>query len=357
MGKRVQITPKIEELIKANAGEDVNVNDLAVFETESVNTKPVLKPGSLFDGATVTPNTLIQMAKFNDEGGYVPLHTLHQQGEELPVGRVFYSEVTQDFDGSSGLRSLFYLPLSETDLISKVDSGVINEVSVGLKTNQILCSECGWDYLGADATFMNLWDRTCANEHTIGTDGIHAVLSGMDRWMELSLVSKGAARGASIMGRAKQVLGQETYDKLAASGVVPETTLFFHTYAGSEAMDMKELIADLTSVKASAQIAEGKVTELTTSVAALTTERDELKAKAAEVAPVAAKLAETETALTASQTELEASKKKIEELEASIVARDALQASGVPAGGAANAAISDASKPVVSGRAAAFKTR
>jgi hypothetical protein len=150
------------------------------------------------------------------------------QGYELPVGRVFMAEV---FDASE-LRCLFYLSRNDAtavDLITKLNAGVIDEVSVGIIPQQCCCSECGFDFLGADATIDNLWDRTCPEGHVLGVDGVHAKLNGMNKFMELSLVSLGAAKNAKIVGRTQSRLGADEYSRLAASGRNPDITALFAT--------------------------------------------------------------------------------------------------------------------------------
>ncbi|MDR3436426.1 hypothetical protein [Telmatospirillum sp.] len=257
-------------------GAQADPTQIAVFECIALNTEPISKRGSLWNGATVTPNTLSQMASVIPAGGSVPLHTLHEQGEQLPVGKVFSAGT----NGPDELRALFFVPrntIEGQDLIAKLNSGVVDEVSVGLRPKAMKCSACGWDYLGADATPDNIWDRTCANDHTIGEKGVHAIVDGLDRWLELSLVSLGAANNAKIVGRAKAVLGQDEYQRLAASGTDPEITTLFAspTHAKGKpkmADEMLALVASLSSDKTKAELAltneTGKVTDLTAKLAA-----------------------------------------------------------------------------------------
>lgn len=297
MAKKLEITPKIAALISSATDGATDPNAVSVYEAISITGLPVNKR-NLFEGAVHPENTLREMAAFvaaRPLKNHVPMHTNHEQGYEMPVGKVFHAEYATDDNGVGQVRSLFFIGNSETNLVNKLEEGSIEEVSVGLRYKHLNCSQCGWDYMGEDATLSNLWDRVCANEHEIGVDGVHVICNGLDRWMEQSLVSLGAAQGAKIVARTKSLLGQEGYTALAASGIDPTLTTLYatqHLPKESDTMDMKELIESLTTVKASvvakdaeivglkatAETATAKVTELTASVAALTTEVAALKA-------------------------------------------------------------------------------
>lgn len=322
MAKSVKVTPTIEARIKANNdGEDVDLTKVVVFETVAASTRPINKKGSIFDKGVISASTLIEMANYlTAQKGFVPLHTLHQQGNELPLGRFFYAEVLPSTkgDGSMDLVAQFYISASETDKIEKMEAGIIDEVSITLRTKTMLCSECGWDFLGRDASIMNLIDQTCGNDHTVGQNGVHLNLNGMEAWTETSLVSKGASSNAKIVGRARQRLSAEHYEKLAASGINPEATFLTATIKdhprSSNTMD-KEQLDRFLALSASEANLKSTVTTLTASetalkaqVAELTAERDALKSGEA-VTAVKAELTAKEAELTAANTakaELEA---------------------------------------------------
>lgn len=226
--KQLDVTDAMLEQIQFVADTDVKADDIVVFEATVLSTLPLTKPGSLFDGGRHTNSTLLEMAEaVNTKGQSVPLHTMHNQSFELPVGRVFHANVEDRPDGQSELRARFFLAKSESRMIEKINLGILDETSVGVTHKALLCSKCGFDYRGEEATFDNLWDRTCNNGHTLGEDGTHLVLQGMDRWMELSLVSRGAAEKAKIHGRARSLMPKEQQDRLAASGVSPEAITLF----------------------------------------------------------------------------------------------------------------------------------
>lgn len=279
MPKRLDITPKIKAaLIKATDGA-VDGSTVAVFETISLNTKPLSKRG-LFDKGVVTPNTLQQMANYVNGGGNVPLHTMHDQGSELPVGKTFMGEIFEDTNGMPELRSLFYVPLDKTDLISDLENDVISEVSVGMQTLHINCSTCGWDYMSDEATFSNLYNGVCANDHEIGVDGVHVMLNGLARWYEQSLVSLGAANGAKIQARTKSLMGAENYDKLAASGHNPEITVLYATSPLKKAnkMDIEKLNAQLIESGTNLGITKSELTSVNATLATTKTALDAAQA-------------------------------------------------------------------------------
>lgn len=254
--KQLILNQKTTDLLRAAVGPDADLNNFAVFETLALNTLPLDKRGSIWHGGIFEGRVLQDMAIHLQAEKFVPLHTMHQSSEELPVGRVFHGE-TRDRAGDNRIHTelytLFYVDKQTEegqDLIAKLDSGVINEVSVGVRANEVRCSECGFDYYGEDATFWNFIDGTCDNDHTIGVDGVHVQLAGgLDRFLELSLVSRGAANHTRILNRQQAVISQdESLRSLAASGtVVPADASFVHASKGKENLDMKLSAKDKTS--------------------------------------------------------------------------------------------------------------
>lgn len=308
MGKRLDITPQIAAAIARSTDGSVDPSDVAVFETISLNTLPISKKGTLFSGAVAAESLLMQMAEYvNAPGGFVPLHNNHDQGQELPVGRVFAGEARQTSEGITELRTQFYLPLSEAALVSKVETGVVEEVSVGLQPTHMNCSECGFDYNGPEATLDNFWTQTCANDHTIGKDGVHVNMVGLSRFWEQSLVSVGAAHKAKIQPRAKALMGDQYAQQLAATGVPPEAKILFASPTKKEpAMELTALVAELTTAKAGVLVSEAALTAanatlatLNETITALNAEIVTLKATAdVKVPEVQAQLEAANTALT-----------------------------------------------------------
>jgi hypothetical protein len=275
MAKRLEMTDEIQARIHAAAGSEIDVTKVVVFETVAANTRPLSKRGSIFHKGVIDASLLAEMAGIPAQGG-VPLHNMHLQGMEHPVGKTFYAGITMDDMGQPELRAQFYLPLTEVDLISKLDTGVIDEVSVGIRPKHIFCSACSFDYASDKATMMNFFDQVCENDHTIGKDGVHVQLKGLDRWMELSLVSAGAADKPKIVGRTKALLGADDYQKLAATGKVPDATTLFATVKDQpmSVPDFNKLVTDLTA-------SAGQVATLTAANATLTANAADLTARLA----------------------------------------------------------------------------
>jgi len=293
MAKRLEITPKIAGLIASATDGATDPNSVSVYECVSITGLPVDKR-NIFEGAVHPENTLREMAAAvatRPMPRHVPMHSLHDQDYGLPVGKVFHAEYMKDANGVGQVRSLFFIGNNETDLVGKLEAGSIEEVYMVLRYKHLNCSQCGWDYMGPEATMDNFWERTCANDHAIGVDGVHVVCNGLDRWMEQSLVSLGAAQGAKIVSRTKSLLGQESYTALAASGIDPSVSTLYATTTlpkETDTMEMKDLINDLTSAKAAVLTKDAEIVSLKASVstlaelqatnATLTTENATLKA-------------------------------------------------------------------------------
>lgn len=368
--KAIDATAEILAQIERVTGTAVAAEDIVVFEAAVANTRPLNKMGSIFHEGRISEDTLRQMAEALNSGQEsVPLHTLHAQGYELPIGKVFQGEVIRAADGEAELRAMFYLPRSEASMVEKINLGIIDEVSVGVKSKALLCSKCGFDYFGSDATFENLYSQTCENDHTVGVDGTHVKLSGLDKWMELSLVSRGAASKPKILGRTKQVMAKETYDRIAADGLPPEAVVLFTASDDKKDDDLMD-----PEVKAQLDAFGAQLDEIKALVAAMAPKEptaEELaaaEAAAAEAEAAALAAAEAEAAATAEiseqdaalKAELDAAKARIAELEAAAPApkpeETTIDVSGIPVGGVAASAVEDAQKPAARPGLSAFKT-
>src|SRR5690606_3498634 len=146
----------------------------------------------------------------------LPLMSDHELFGE-PKGRMFHAGLNYGEDGEIELRALFYLDETEEKLIKKLDSASLDEVSVSFLASSMLCSECGWDYFQF-GTSENFNTRTCENGHTIGEDGVHAELVGLNQFIELSLVARGAADKPKIVGKSQSKLAPQSTYRLAARG-------------------------------------------------------------------------------------------------------------------------------------------
>lgn len=154
------------------------------FKAIVANLQPLDKAGSIFHKGRFSASALAQMARMASQG--VPLHRLHRTDDELPIGRVFSGEVL-----GSELQVLFYVSPNKPDIEADIDAGIINEVSVSVRPSSLLCSKCRAEYMGDARAIMN---ATCPNGHD---DPV--IIDAIDKFLELSLVSRGAAQGTSIL--------------------------------------------------------------------------------------------------------------------------------------------------------------
>ncbi len=389
MGKRLEVTPKIAAAIARSTDGSVDPATVAVFQTSALNTLPVNKKGTLFDQGRISETTLRQMADYLNAGtNFAPLHLVHDQTDgALPVGRVFAGEVVSN-EGVAELHNLFYLPLSTgAELIEKLETSVIDEVSVGLSPLHLNCSECGFDYLGSEATWENIYYRQCPSEHQVGEKGVHTITNGMGKYNELSLVSRGAAQNTKILSRAKALMasmGKESYSQLVASGKQPElVTLFASTNINpkEKQMDLTVLVGELTTAKASVLQKDADLIAANATIVTLTTGKTELEAKVVEltaaadtagVAPLQAKLTAAEATATAALTfvrteaerlavaaglEKPAADATLEVMTASITAARTKLQETLPVNGATLSAKNNAGNQKVTHSNNSFKTR
>jgi len=270
MSKRVPLTPKLQETIRSAIGDpELDASKFAIFEARMVSSEPLTK-GGIFNKARISASTIKEMETFlNQPGAAIPLHIMHDD-RVLPVGRVFSAKAMNMPNGEVELRGQFLVPLDKSEIVADIENSIVDEVSVGLVTKGILCSECGFDYRGEDATIMNFIDAECGNGHKIGLDGVHTRLVGLDDFMELSLVGQGAANNPKILPRVKQSMSKEMVERLAASKIPAEACVltasykmedssktFTETNEGESDMDIKEILAQLTA--STSELAEKKV--------------------------------------------------------------------------------------------------
>lgn len=300
--KQLELTQELITLIKSRVGEDVNLEGIAVFEAITLNTKPLPgKKGTIFEGAVATPLTLRQISDHINNGGHVPLAFDHNLSDE-PKGRVFFAELNYSESGEFELRTLFYVDSTETKLISKINSGSLDEVSISFLATQLVCSECDFDYLGDDADLQNLLTRTCDNGHTIGDDGVHLRMIGLTSLIEVSLVARGAADNPKIVGRSASKLAPAPAQRLAARGFEIEG-LVCQASRGEDRVNTDKLVADLVDAQTKVGVLENAATSHSTALEAANTRATELETQltTAEEAKV-----ELETQLTAAKDESKA---------------------------------------------------
>lgn len=261
--KQIQLTDEIRASLQASLGEGVDVARLVVFEAIAANLNPLRRRTGLYNGARFTESMLNEMV-VRLEKESVPLQLQHDTGE-LPSGRVFMGRVEEE-----QLHILFFLdPTTEGDLVQKINAGVIDQVSVGIVPKRLLCSECGFDYLGPDATWENLISESCNEGHQIGKDGVHLRMAGLDQWFETSLVGQGAVDGAKIVSGSKSAFSDRSPAfRLAASAIALHTNL--NLQEEDPEMDLKAAVDQITNLSAE------KAT-VTAALSSMTSERDAAK--------------------------------------------------------------------------------
>jgi len=213
--RELPVTSEIAAAItRVNGGAKVDLSKIAVFESRSLNTRPLRREKGLFQKAVNTRRTLEEMAQTlnsSDEG--IPLHQMHDT-ELLNVGRLFMARVDQANDGAFELSSLFYVPRTNVELIESINTGTTDQVSIGINAEKLLCSACNFDY--KTGTMENLMDLTCDNGHQLGVDGAHIIVDGLAQWIEQSIVDTGASKGSRVVGNDSSRFANTEFYKLAA---------------------------------------------------------------------------------------------------------------------------------------------
>lgn len=298
MSKRIPLTPVLLNKIRSAVNDpELDASNFAIYEARFLSTEPI-KQNGFYNKARVATSTLQKMAEgFTTAGSAVALQIMHDT-RVLPVGKVFAAETNVMSNGEVELRGMFYLPSTEADLAAKIDNSIVDEVSVGLGTEHILCSECGFDFKGEDATIMNYFTMTCGEGHVIGENGVHVRMTGAPEFNEMSLVYKGAAKDAKIFARARQTMSKEMKDRLAASAI-GEASFLSTCYPMTEPQGENTMTAEFTALMAKY---ETGVSELAQTKTQLTAANEAKSALETQVATLSASL-ETSTAKI---TELEA---------------------------------------------------
>lgn len=345
--KQITKTPDIIAKMKASFGPDINVESLAVYESIALNTLPLRKSSGLFKGARVTAATLSLIAQsINKESA--PLQSQHDTSV-LPQGRMFYAEVV---DGDE-LRSLW--TCTDPALQAGIDAGTIDQTSVSFLPAKINCSACGFDYK-PESAWENRYTLTCDDGHVLGEDGCFAWLDGCETFLEYSLVGKGAANGARIVGPSEAKLSNNEKFRLAASssadgfGVVRLTA----TPKDTDSVDIAPLMASLeaannskldltvklaaaetakTAAEALVAAAEARAVAAEAALAAATDAPALAELQAEQAATIVALKAEALMVLTAVGKPSEAVKETVTDLLAQIAEHRANLAAYVPIGG------------------------
>ena len=282
--KQLPLTGDLLTKLQAAVGSTVDVSNYAVFEAKAINTNPVRKQHPLYNGGVHDRSFLLQMAQsVNTES--LPLQIMHNS-DNLPSGRIFYGEVL-DTGAGSELRVLFWVDKGVAQsAVDLLNNGTVDQVSVSILPANACCSSCGFDFLGPKSTMDNIWNGTCDNEHVIGENGVHTVMSQLNAWFEMSLVGKGGIPGARLVSGADARL---TNHRLAASGT--EASMLTLTLSSDplspekNTMTPAELAAfikDLTDTKVALALKDAALATSTAQVADLTVQLTASEAKLVE---------------------------------------------------------------------------
>lgn len=289
--KQIEKTPSIVARLRKSLGDaTADVSGYRVYEAIALNTRPLRKLHPLYNGSRAERSLLLEMAAALETESR-PVQIMHDQ-DVLPIGRVFHGEVL-DKGTESELRVLFFLDASAEEETRKVDAGTVDQVSVSVLPKHIYCSASGFDFLSDEATFEQRYTGQDKDGNVLGKNGVYGRLVGLDKWFELSLVGTGGAQNARIVSRAQSHFG-ESYQRLAAHGFDPNV-LVLEASAGSETMDLTQLIDQLTTAKA----------DLSTSTAQLTTLQATNVQQAARIVELEAQLGAAENSQVVAQKDAE----------------------------------------------------
>lgn len=355
--KQIAKNERINGQLRAAYGPDADLNSLAVYEAVLLNGEPLRKAGGLFKNARASLSLLGELANWVNKES-VPIQLVHDTSE-LPYGRLFYAEVVND-----ELRGLFAIDgANHADLVSKIDNGTLNQVSVGFNPKKLSCSKCGYDYL-APGHEMALWTMECSEGHTLNQDGTFLWVDGLEYFFELSLVGMGAAKGASIVGRNDSVLADNPVfqQRLAASanghiaGVRLSPSDKEDSSMNTEQMaQFQAAVAEAATAKVQLQALQDQLTAAQAQITELNAREIPVDRSAELAEAVAALQAEAKAILTACGEEVPAElPSAVGELTALIGKHRAQFAALIPPGGASNKEKAEQPAPRSS---AAFSTR
>lgn len=308
MAKRLVLNDKLkQQIIAASGDEDFDFSKIVAYESVAASTRPVNQKTTAYHNAQMSEGFLKEMAGYL-QANSVTLQVMHNN-EALPIGKVFAADVFAAEAGHYDLNAAFYLE-ADSEHVSKIDTAIIDEVSVGALPKHAYCSECSFDYM-SDPYAM--YYRECPDEHTLGENGVHLRLTNLDAWKELSLVNRGASSKPKILGAAKQRLGATEYNRLAASNSnvdlayltcsatpTPQTTTPKGNAMDPKTLELAQSVGRLESEKNTLELS------LTASKAALDTAKQELETMKVELAAEKAKVQPDVEALKASQETLTA---------------------------------------------------
>ena len=308
MAKRVELTENIKEYIKAKCGEDVDFNQLVVYQARGISTEP-LSQNTLYDKGTLEREALEDMINLiNDPLNTVTIQTMHDTSV-LPVGKVIHAELVDETPRVSAVYTLFVVSTEHPDIINKVDNGIIDEVSYGFMPSAILCSECGKNFMDDDVSIVDIWEGHCPEcDAIMGKDGAHVKVPHIETVAELSLVTRGAAKHAKILDRVYQMAmsdkGAPAFN--LTKGEVKSDLLNINLCSNivNKEVDMNKEEFEAALTAATAPLTE-ELKNLQSTLASLGEEKQALEAAKNEAEQAKAALEEQNASLTQEKADLE----------------------------------------------------
>lgn len=250
------------EFKESIAQEDID--KINKFTVNPVESKDIKVYTALLIDDKMTRNNTVYNKEFQSmllslpvgEGNFIGAPILfgdtkdHQHAANAQVGRIFEAEQVVDKEGHYGVMAKLYVLVSNEneDLIKKIDSGILKEMSISTKVELPICSLCGQDI------------RSC--DHTIGQNGCYVVMSGTGFVAETSFVAVPGSNVAKILNDddIKNFLRLENFEEMVmplinesiqaqASGVVGQTESFKEQLSVIAANydELKEIISNLSA--------------------------------------------------------------------------------------------------------------
>lgn len=296
MAKRVDIDERLRQHIEAKCGADVDTTKFVAYQARILSTEPISQ-NSIYDGATTSAATITELEEMaNDPLRNTCIQTMHNN-QVLPIGRLIVTKAVDEFEtGARALYGTFIVSTEHSDIISKLDAGIIDEVSIGFGGKKLICSECDKDFKEADE--MMQWMAAMAGicphcEAKFGKNGAHLNIIGVDKLYEVSLVGKGAARNPKILDKSKQLALAANQKQIKASLSQIRDEVLNLTVTG-KLTDEKENEMDLSEVMAKLDKLAERIQEFEDNVNGRLEEMAKTESAAPVEAPVEEPAAEVE---------------------------------------------------------------
>ena len=205
--KRLEITESLRRALiaKGMISEGESPSGMSFYQFRTLSTETI-KQNSVYNYAKVTPATLEEIARLiNEDKRNTPIQTMHDT-RVLPVGRAVQASTHED---EFGVRALYVnggVSEEHPELVNKVDTGIIDEVSINFMGKHLYCSACNKDVLDHPSGPVALMFGFCPHcEGTLGTEECNLTIDGVKSLHEISLVGQGAAKNPKILDKAKHL--------------------------------------------------------------------------------------------------------------------------------------------------------